>query len=258
VFTCKFNNCGKPAGWLPVFMVPKPDGNFAGVAFRLEVCAECKVAITADHLLTDEGRQEIALAVKQNLGIDVDWAKVTMEWDPVPTEETDSEHFEATYECSDPELAPVWDEAVEVWNEFVQRPLDTNKKMLNLTALAVVALTEGYKHYRKHESHAGQMFLTAVMRSMAVQIEEQVGDSVKMRVKVKTGEKATLPNAEAIAAEIGENLNDQMPEGWGFTLVLSEFTEPGHPPGFSTYLSNCSREDAINVLRETADALERQ
>lgn len=65
--------------------------------------------------------------------------------------------------------------------------------------------------------------------------------------------RATLEQAERTCRGIGTVIAGALPTGWGFTLILSSFGEQG----FSTYLSNCKREDMIKALREMADKIER-
>ncbi len=43
-----------------------------------------------------------------------------------------------------------------------------------------------------------------------------------------------------------------LPEGWGFAVCMVPFNETGA----ALYVSNCEREDAVALLRETADVLE--
>lgn len=46
--------------------------------------------------------------------------------------------------------------------------------------------------------------------------------------------------------EIGRILKGVMPEGWGFTLLISSYGEGGS----MFYLSSVERQDAVNMLRE--------
>lgn len=46
---------------------------------------------------------------------------------------------------------------------------------------------------------------------------------------------------------IAEVLDDTMPKGWGFTLLMFEF---GTNDGRMNYISNAPREDMISALKE--------
>ena len=61
-----------------------------------------------------------------------------------------------------------------------------------------------------------------------------------------------LEKAEIKAREIGKIIKSQMPDGFGFTLVLYSYGENG----VMTYLSSGQREDCIKMLRECADKIE--
>ena len=69
--------------------------------------------------------------------------------------------------------------------------------------------------------------------------------------------RAPLEVAEARLRVIGRKVKTQMPNGWGFVLCMASFDEGG-PDGRMTYLSSVQRADAVNLLRELADKLERQ
>jgi len=46
--------------------------------------------------------------------------------------------------------------------------------------------------------------------------------------------------------EIGRLLNGAMPQGFGFTLLISSYGDGGS----MFYLSSCERQDMINAMRE--------
>lgn len=54
------------------------------------------------------------------------------------------------------------------------------------------------------------------------------------------------PEAEKKLREIGNKLADNMPPGYGFTLMIYQFGEQGN----MFYFSNAQRDDMINVMRE--------
>lgn len=47
--------------------------------------------------------------------------------------------------------------------------------------------------------------------------------------------------------ELAIRLKSEMPEGWGFTLLIFEFGGPGTS---LFYISSAEREDMMNVMRE--------
>lgn len=55
-----------------------------------------------------------------------------------------------------------------------------------------------------------------------------------------------LETAEVYAQRLARILKSAMPQGWGFLLFLVSFGEKG----FTTYVSNCDREDAIRMVEE--------
>jgi len=65
--------------------------------------------------------------------------------------------------------------------------------------------------------------------------------------------RAPLENAEVVASDIGRLIKDACPPGWGFFLLLASYGQDG----FMTYLASMGRADAIKLLRETADKLEK-
>ena len=257
---CDMVNCGETARFMPVFIVPiEGREEPAGIAFGLVVCPSCKIAMSKDDLLTDEGREQIEAAVRAKMGVEVDWNAVELDWDPVPEPgDEDRKSFEAVYLADDPEIRPVWEGAAAIVKAFCGQETDSNKLATKLSILAVVVLCRGYRQFRQDAPEGGQLFLSSLMRSLGTQVESQTGDLLSVRVRVKNDPRAAAPlrQAEEKAREIGEGLADQMPKGWGFTLILSEFTERGATPGFSTYLSNCKRSDAIAMLRETANKMD--
>lgn len=64
--------------------------------------------------------------------------------------------------------------------------------------------------------------------------------------------RATLEEAEKQARGIAEVLTTAMPKGWGFFLHLSSFGNGG----FSTYISNCDRDDILKLMEELIPQLQ--
>lgn len=62
-----------------------------------------------------------------------------------------------------------------------------------------------------------------------------------------------LRKVEADARGIAQVIGSRVPPGWGFALMFFEFG----PSGQSTWISNAKRADAVKMLRELADRLER-
>lgn len=58
--------------------------------------------------------------------------------------------------------------------------------------------------------------------------------------------RSTLDQAIEHAKELGRQLKQEIPEGWGFCLVLASYGEGG----FMTYLSSVEREAAMKMLRK--------
>lgn len=52
---------------------------------------------------------------------------------------------------------------------------------------------------------------------------------------------------------VGRAIKDEMPHGWGFTLMMFEF---GEGPGFF-YLSSAQRADMVKMLKEFLEKLEK-
>ncbi len=257
---CDMVDCGEVARFMPVFIVPIAGREEpAGIAFGLVVCPACKIAMSKDDLLNDRGRERIEAAVRAEMGVEVDWNTVELDWDPVPEPgDKGRKSFQGAYLADDPEIEPVWREAAVALKDFVGDEDDFNKLATKLSILAVIVLCRGYRQFRQDAPEGGQLFISSIMRSLGSQVEAQTGDLLSVRVRVKNDprEAAPLRQAEEMARQIGDGLAGQMPKGWGFTLILSEFTERGATPGFSTYLSNCKRSDAITMLRETADKMD--
>lgn len=65
--------------------------------------------------------------------------------------------------------------------------------------------------------------------------------------------RAPLESAEIKTREIARILKSIMPKEWGYFLCISSFGADG----FFTYMSDIQRADAIKLLRETADKLEK-
>jgi len=63
---------------------------------------------------------------------------------------------------------------------------------------------------------------------------------------------AKLEEAERQAARIGKLVGDQMPPGWGFLLLLTEYGGEGA----MTYVANCHRSSIPQLCRELAFKLE--
>lgn len=60
------------------------------------------------------------------------------------------------------------------------------------------------------------------------------------------GVREPLEMAENKAGSIGRILAQNMPKGWGFVLLLATYGDGG----ITTYLSNCERQDIINLMQE--------
>lgn len=56
------------------------------------------------------------------------------------------------------------------------------------------------------------------------------------------------PDIEAKLYAIGRALKEDMPEGWGFTLLLFDYTTD--PGGSLFYLSSAERKDVIETMKE--------
>ena len=48
-----------------------------------------------------------------------------------------------------------------------------------------------------------------------------------------------------------------MPAGWGFLLIMGSFEQDGETGGMATWIASIERADAIALMREMADKLER-
>lgn len=62
----------------------------------------------------------------------------------------------------------------------------------------------------------------------------------------KPGFEVRNAEVEQKLKEIGNILRSVMPEGWGFTLLISSYGEGGS----MFYMSSVERQDAVNMLRE--------
>ena len=62
------------------------------------------------------------------------------------------------------------------------------------------------------------------------------------------------PEIEAILKRIGHFIGGQLPEGWGFNLLLFDFGANGS----TFYISNAVREDMLKVMQEFIDNQEAQ
>ena len=67
--------------------------------------------------------------------------------------------------------------------------------------------------------------------------------------------RATLEQAETAARNMARRLKGELPEGWGFVVVLANYGEATEE-GLKTFLSTVQRADAVKLLREMADAIE--
>jgi hypothetical protein len=57
------------------------------------------------------------------------------------------------------------------------------------------------------------------------------------------------PEVKRILNEVGRQIGEAMPPGWGFTLLMFTFnTGPGE--GVMTYLSNAQREGVLKSMQE--------
>jgi len=65
-------------------------------------------------------------------------------------------------------------------------------------------------------------------------------------------QRATLEESEKSCRDIGRILKDNMPQGWGFTLILTSYGDNG----LLTYMSSCRREDMIKCLFKLGFKLE--
>lgn len=54
------------------------------------------------------------------------------------------------------------------------------------------------------------------------------------------------PPIRELLRKLAEKLGSQMPEGWGFTLLLFEY-DPGHS---LFYISSAQRQDMVRAMRE--------
>jgi len=59
---------------------------------------------------------------------------------------------------------------------------------------------------------------------------------------------------ELLLEKLGHSLKDAMPPDHGFTLVISSF-EPG---GGTFYISSIQRADALKILKEVVERIEKQ
>jgi hypothetical protein len=57
---------------------------------------------------------------------------------------------------------------------------------------------------------------------------------------------------EAKLKEIGRDLWGRMPQGWGFTLIISSYGEGGS----MFYMSSVEREDMIKTMKELIEKME--
>jgi len=60
------------------------------------------------------------------------------------------------------------------------------------------------------------------------------------------------PGVKRSAQQVARLIDERLPPGFGFALLVFSFGEHG----YLTHVSNAQREDLVKVLRETADVLE--
>ena len=65
--------------------------------------------------------------------------------------------------------------------------------------------------------------------------------------------RAPLETAEVITRMIGEEIGRRCPPGWAFVLVLVDHGRTG----YKTYVGNLDRDDAVAMLRELANDVEK-
>lgn len=60
------------------------------------------------------------------------------------------------------------------------------------------------------------------------------------------------PEIEGKLRELGNQLNDSMPEGFGFALLMFDYTKRENPinQGAMFYISSAKREDMIKAMEE--------
>jgi hypothetical protein len=75
-------------------------------------------------------------------------------------------------------------------------------------------------------------------------------------VKPTEHEPTEYEKAAAVTIDLTRILQDQLPPGIGFAVLMFNIGEAG-PCSFLTYGSNAVREDMIKVLRELATKMER-
>jgi len=76
------------------------------------------------------------------------------------------------------------------------------------------------------------------------------GEAVSDEQKPKA---ACLEEVELVAQRLARVIDNSIPRGWGFALVLSRLNT-----NLSSYVSNCNRADMIKAFREMADRLEKK
>jgi hypothetical protein len=54
-------------------------------------------------------------------------------------------------------------------------------------------------------------------------------------------------NTRASMKKIGDLVDNELPQGWGFIVLCYPF---GHAPGRMNYISNGKREDTLQAMRE--------
>lgn len=58
--------------------------------------------------------------------------------------------------------------------------------------------------------------------------------------------------SKELMIQMGDQINEKLPAGFGFALIVFPFCGPG----ISNYISSGQRNDMIKALRETADRIE--
>lgn len=54
------------------------------------------------------------------------------------------------------------------------------------------------------------------------------------------------PEIQTLLRQIAEKIGEQMPDGWGFTLLMFSYGQAGN----LFYISSAQRQDIMNTMRE--------
>lgn len=57
-------------------------------------------------------------------------------------------------------------------------------------------------------------------------------------------------DVENVLRGVAEVLQPIMPEGWGFTLMIFNYSKPGADPGSMFYISSATRVDMVKAMME--------